>query len=105
MIDRRALLTEIIAALPEHPDLAADLRRVLGNEFVVAEVSPATYAREHELAVVTVRKAITEGRLPARHYGRAVRIPRDAVIAPRSRVRRDARRLRAERALGIGGGK
>ncbi len=102
-IDRRALLQEVLAAVREHHDLGAELLRALGVEAsagTTGYISPARYARAHEIGVSTVRQAIREGRLPCERIGRAVRIPADAKIAPAGsgKVNPGAR---ADRVLGL----
>jgi excisionase family DNA binding protein len=98
-VDREGLLREILAAVGELPELAVELRRVLGVEAGgCATVSLATYAAEHELGVSTVRRYAAEGRLPVIRVGRLVRVARDAVIAPMST---DDALERAEQKLGL----
>lgn len=101
-IDRRLLVREIVAAVREDTALRAEVLAALGLDGTSGMVSPATYAARRAISTRTVRRAIEDGRLPYERIGRLVRVPADAVIAPRSRSTADGARSRIERTLGIG---
>jgi excisionase family DNA binding protein len=71
------------------------LRRVLREELAATRDEPPTelvtvamFAAEHSIAPATVRAMIKDGRLEATRIGkRAIRVRRDALIAPTTRAR------------------
>jgi excisionase family DNA binding protein len=71
------------------------LRRVLREELAATREAPPTelvtvamFAAEHSIAPATVRAMIKDGRLEATRIGkRAIRVRRDALIAPTTRAR------------------
>jgi excisionase family DNA binding protein len=66
-------------------------------------VTIAEYAGRFSISQSTVRAAIREGVLPARHIGRALRIPETAEIGRRTRTAKVDATERARRRL-LGGG-
>jgi len=81
-------LAEVARMLAGSPELRDALRDVVASERLV---TVADYARTHAISQSHVRQAITAGRLAYERIGRAVRIPADAVIAPRRKAHTDAR--------------
>ena len=83
-----------------HEELAAQAAKPAAQHVTVAD-----YAKTWSIGGSTVRRAIREGRLPAIHIGRAVRIPADVEIGKRSGARGpdSAMMARVERRLGITG--
>ena len=69
-----------------------------------ALVTIAAYAARRSISVSTVRAAIKDGRLPAHHVGRAVRVPADVEIAKPAKPHAAATRdVRFARILGLPG--
>lgn len=87
-------LVELVAAL-----VRAEVRAATAPSALPRYVSAKEYAEARSIAVSTVRAAIREGRLPAKHIGRAVRIPSDAEIAPATRA--ESQTSSVERRLGL----
>ncbi len=83
------------------------VRRVVREELelaaakrAVAEITIAEYAATRSISITTVRDAIRDGRLPAKKYGHAVRVPADAEIGARLGTKK-AEEPPAVRAAGI----
>lgn len=77
-LDTRALVAAVIAEVRRDPSLAAELRAALGEAPPAGLITIAEYARQRSISPSTVRAAIRDGRLPAVHIGRAVRLRADA---------------------------
>ncbi|HEY1811397.1 MAG TPA: excisionase family DNA-binding protein [Kofleriaceae bacterium] len=104
MIDRRALVDEIVRALAEHPDLRDKLRRAISVDNIAGQrlETVAERAARTRVGASTLRAAIREGRLEVVRVGRAVRVPIEAVVIPRSGERALSR---AEWKLGLATGR
>lgn len=102
-VDVKALVRAVVDAVKADPELRRELAVALGiEERRAGHLTVQAYATRHSLGVSTVRRAIREERLDAVKIGRSVRIPTDATIA---KSPRDAAIERAERKLGIAGGR
>jgi hypothetical protein len=64
------------------------VREALGDPAApaVEYVTVSEYADTHRICCATVRSAFHAGRLEGQRIGRAIRVRRDAVIAPSTRV-------------------
>lgn len=85
MIDPIVLWEALIEALPRlSPDHRAQLRALLDeHDDGVRMIAPEVYAKRRGISISTVRQAYRDGRLECVRFGRAVRIPAHALIAPR----------------------
>jgi len=102
IVDRQALLREVLAALDEHPEFAAELETKLAAKRTTSGARRyESYKQRAERTGVgcsTIRRAKDEGRLEFMTVGRRVLIPVDAEIVPKSV---DSALSRAEARLGL----
>ncbi|MGE0399174.1 MAG: hypothetical protein AB7T06_20860 [Kofleriaceae bacterium] len=86
MIDPIVLWEVLIEALPRlSRDRRAQLRAALDEHDDGGRlIAPEDYAKRRSISISTVRQAYRDGRLECVRFGRAVRIPADALIVPRS---------------------
>ena len=101
MIDVLALLDALVDHVRRDPELRRKFVEALALENREPLLAIKPWARAHSLGESTVRRAISEGRLPVTRIGRSVRIAAEAVIADRG----ETALHRAEAKLGLGGRK
>jgi hypothetical protein len=66
--------------LDEVRALRAEVAEIRASRIEAQEITIQAYAESRSISPQTVRAAIGDGRLPAKRYGRAVRVPANAEI-------------------------